>query len=109
MQKGSTAVASASTYYNQIIEKLGLGKKYDQILLGQKVRFCYIKPTNEYRIPYIAFPDGQWPKEFNGLFEIDYETMFDKLVIGSLKGFFDATKFSKIDPSKQVEFDVFSL
>ncbi len=109
MQKGSTAVASASTYYNQIIEKLGLGKKYDQILLGQKVRFCYIKPTNEYRIPYIAFPDGQWPKEFNDLFEIDYETMFDKLVIGSLKGFFDATKFSKIDPSKQVEFDVFSL
>ena len=109
MLKGSTAIASASTYYNQIIEKLGLGKKYDQILLGQKVRFCYIKPTNEYRIPYIAFPDGQWPKEFDSLFEIDYETMFDKLVSGSLKGFFEATKFSKIDPSKQVEFDVFSL
>lgn len=109
MQKGSTAVASASTYYNQIIKKLGLGKKYDQILLGQKVRFCYVKPTNEYRIPYIAFPDGQWPEEFNKIFEIDYEVMFDKLVTSSLKGFMTATKFSKVDPSKQVEFDIFEL
>lgn len=109
MQKGSTAVASASTYYNQIIKKLGLGKKYDQILLGQKVRFCYVKPTNEYRINYIAFPDGQWPKEFDQIFEIDYEVMFDKLVTASLKGFMTATKFAKVDPNKQVEFDVFDL
>lgn len=109
MQKGSTAVASASTYYNQIIKKLGLGKKYDQILLGQKVRFCYVKPTNEYRIEYIAFPDGQWPEEFNKIFEIDYEVMFDKLVTSSLKGFMTATKFSKVDPTKQIEYDVLSL
>ena len=109
MQKGSTAVASASTYYNQIIKKLGLGKKYDQILLGQRVRFCYVKPTNEYRISYIAFPDGQWPEEFNKIFEIDYETMFDKIVTGSLKSFFTATKFSEVDPCKQVEFDVSEL
>ena len=109
MQKGSTAVASASTYYNQIIKKLGLGKKYDQILLGQKVRFCYVKPTNEYRISYIAFPDDQWPEEFNKIFEIDYEVMFDKLVTSSLKGLMTATKFSKVDPSKQVEFDVSEL
>lgn len=109
MQKGSTAVASASTYYNQIINKLGLGKKYDQILLGQKVRFCYVKPTNVYRISYIAFPDGQWPKEFDKIFEIDYDVMFEKLVTASLKGFLTATKFSKVDPSKQVEFDVTEL
>jgi DNA polymerase elongation subunit (family B) len=109
MQKGSTAVASASTYYNQIIKKLGLGKKYDQILLGQKVRFCYVKPTNEYRISYIAFPDGQWPREFDQVFEIDYEVMFDKLVSSSLKGFMTATKFSRVNPSKQVEFDIFDL
>lgn len=109
MQKGSTAVASASTYYNQIIKKLGLGKKYDQILLGQKVRFCYVKPTNEYRIDYIAFPDGQWPEEFNKIFEVDYEVMFDKLVTSSLKGFMTATKFSPVDPSKQIAYDVFDL
>lgn len=109
MQKGSTAVASASTYYNQIVNKLGLGKKYDQILLGQKVRFCYVKPSNEYRISYIAFPDGQWPKEFDKIFEIDYEVMFDKLITGSLKGFLTATKFSQVNPSKQVAFDVFDL
>lgn len=109
MEKGATAISSASTYYNQIIEKLGLGKKYDQILLGQKVRFCYVKPSNPYRISYIAFPDGQWPKEFESIFEVDYEVMFDKLISGALKGFFTATKFSKIDPSKQIAFDVFDL
>ena len=109
MELGATGISKACTYYNQLLEHLKIGKKYDSILLGQKIRFVYVIPSNEYGIECIAFHDGQWPKEFDSIFTIDYETMFDKLIISPLKGFMEATKFRKVDPRKQVVFDIFEL
>lgn len=109
MELGATGISKACTYYNQLIEHLKLGKKYDIILLGQKVRFAYVIPANEYGIECIAFHDGQWPKEFNKIFTVDYDVMFDKMIISPLKGFLEATKFRQVDPRKQVMFDIFDL
>lgn len=109
MVKGATGIGKACTYYNQIIEKLGIAKKYDQITVGQKVRFTYICDNNPYGINRIAFPDGQWPDEFNDLFRIDYDVMFDKLITSPLKGLLKATGFNAIDPKKQVVEDIFDL
>lgn len=109
MELGATGISKACTYYNQMIKHLKIGRKYDSILLGQKIRFTYIIPSNEYGIECIAFHDGQWPKEFNKIFKVDYDVMFDKLVLSPLKGFLAATKFKKVDPRKQVVFDVFDL
>lgn len=109
MEIGTTGIAKACTYYNQLIEHMKIGKKYDPILLGQKVRFSYVLPSNEYGIECIAFHDGQWPKEFDKVFKVDYDVMFDKLVLSPLKGFLEATKFKRVDPRKQVLFDVFDL
>lgn len=109
MEVGTTGISKACTYYNQMIEHLGIGKKYDSILLGQKVRFTYVLPSNEYGIECIAFHDGQWPKEFDSIFKVDYDVMFDKLVLSPLENFLKATKFRKVDPRKQVLFDIFDL
>jgi hypothetical protein len=109
MELGATGISKACTYYNQLIEHLKIGKKYDMILLGQKIRFAYIIPGNEYGIECIAFHDGQWPKEFDEIFKVDYDVMFDKMVISPLKGFLEATKFKQVDPRKQVLFDIFDL
>ena len=109
MEVGATGISKACTYYNQMIDHLKIGKKYDSILLGQKVRFLYIIPSNEYGIECIAFHDGQWPKEFDQIFKADYDVMFDKLVLSPLKNFLEATKFRKVDPRKQVLFDIFDL
>lgn len=109
METGATGISKACTYYNQMVEHLKIGKKYDTILLGQKVRFSYIIPSNEYGIECIAFHDGQWPKEFDNIFKVDYDVMFDKMVLSPLKGFLEATKFKKVDPRKQVVFDIFDL
>ena len=109
METGTTGIAKSCSYFNQIIEKLGLGKKYDQIRVGEKVRQCYIKKNNKYAIDTIAFKDGQWPKEFNDLFEIDYQTMFNKLILDPLKRFRQACHFGEFDPSKQVLTDIFEL
>ena len=109
MEVGATGISKACTYYNQMIKHLKIGKKYDMILLGQKIRFTYVIPSNEYGIECIAFHDGQWPKEFDGIFKVDYDVMFDKLIMSPLKGFLNATKFKKVDPRKQVVFDIFDL
>ena len=109
MQVGTTGIAKACTYYNQIIEKLGLKKQYDEIRVGDKVRLCYIEPGNEYGIDQIAYKPGQWPKEFDEIFKVDYKKMFFKIILDPLKAFRNACKFENIDPSKQVAFDVFDL
>ena len=109
MELGATGISKACTFYNQMLEHLKIGKKYDMILLGQKVRFAYVIPSNEYGIECIAFHDGQWPKEFDSIFKVDYDVMFDKMVLSPLKGFLEATKFKKVDPRKQVVFDIFDL
>jgi len=109
MELGATGISKACTFYNQMVKHLKIGKKYDSILLGQKVRFTYIVPSNEYGIECIAFHDGQWPKEFDSVFQVDYDVMFDKLVLSPLKSFLKATKFKQADPRKQVVFDVFEL
>lgn len=109
MEVGATGISKACTYYNQLIEHLKLNTKYDNILVGQKVRFAYIIPSNEYGIECIAFHDGQWPDEFNDIFKVDYDVMFDKLVTSPLKGFLEATKFKEVNPQKQVVFDIFDL
>ena len=37
------------------------------------------------------------------------DVMFDKMIMSPLKGFLEATKFKKVDPRKQVVFDIFNL
>ena len=109
MAVGTTGIAKACIYYNQIIEKMGLGKKYDELRVGDKVRLCYIKKANKYGIDVIAYKPGQWPKEFNEVFEVDYKTMFKKIIRDPLKRFREACHFEDTDPSKQAQFDIFSI
>ena len=109
MEVGTTGIAKACTYYNQLIQKLRIGKKYEEIRVGDKVRFCYIDKNNDYGINQIAYKPGQWPKEFAKLFRPDYRTMFNKVILDPLKKFRIACQFSEIDPSRQVQFDIFTL
>lgn len=109
MQVGTTGIAKACIYYNQIIEKLGLGNKYDTIMVGDKVRFVYLTHNNKYGINCIAYKPGFWPKEFDSIFEVDYKTMFEKIILDPLKRFREACKFQNFNPDKQVQFDIFDL
>lgn len=106
---GTTGIAKAATYYNQILDKMGLSRKYEQLRLGDKCRFLYIEESNPYRINVMAYKDGQWPLEFNGVFKPDYKKMFEKTVLDALKSFREACRFADTDPSKQVVSDIFSL
>lgn len=109
MALGTTGIAKACTFYNQIIESMGIGKRYDQILVGDKVRFTYVKPTNRFGINVLAYKPDQWPKEFDGVFEVDYDVMWEKLVLGALKKFILATGFPECDPRNMNLMDIDDL
>ena len=99
--KGTTGISKACHYYNDLIKHFKIGKKYDELRTGGKYKFAYLNPNNAYGIDCIAFVDGQWPKEFDGIFSVDYQTMFEKVIKSPLKSFLEATKFTFKDPREK--------
>ena len=76
--------------YNYTIAKYNL--PYQPIINGTKFNYLFIKPNNRNNIKAIAFL-GKWPKEFSKLYEIDYETMFDKAFLPVFKNMFKIQKW----------------
>ena len=108
MGNRTTAQAKSCTYYNQLIDKLNLKHKYEEIQVKDKVRFAYLKPTNEYMIEMIAWPE-LYPTEFNDIFQIDYEKMFEKAVLNPLKIFREINGWPEYNPTEEIEQDIFDL
>ena len=71
--------------YNYMITKYKL--PYTPIVNGTKFNYLYVKPNNRNNIEAIAFI-GNWPKEFNKYFEVDYETMFRKSFMPVIESMF---------------------
>ena len=94
--KGATGIGKCANYWNQIIKKLGLDKKYPLINVKDKIQTIYVKPSNIYGIDQIGFPPRQWPDEFNDIFEVDYPKMMEKVVISPLKGMLKAMKMDSL-------------
>jgi len=99
--KGTTGISKGCHYYNDLIKHMGIGKKYDELRTGGKYKFVYLNPNNAYGIDCIAYIDGQWPKEFENVFSVDYQLMFEKLIKDPLRSFLEATKFSFKDPRER--------
>lgn len=105
--KGVPGHAKAALFHNQLIEKLDLKKKYDNLKLGDKVKFVYVK-NNQFDIDAIGWKD-KWPKEFSEYFEVDYQTMFEKMILSPLETFAEINKWSKIDVRNTSEVDVLDI
>lgn len=107
-EKGSGANAKAAIYYNQIIDHLHLKNKYEEIRLGNYLRYAYITRGNEYGIEVIGWPND-YPEEFNEIFDIDYRKMFQKVVMGPLKGLVAIYGWTPRHPDDEVVTDIFSF
>lgn len=107
--KGMTIISKAAKYYNDMLEHLGIGKKYESLKIGNKIRMVYLLPDNPYGLELMGFSDGAWPREFDGIFHVDYPKMFEKLIIEPLKSFRAAANFSDYSPSEEVMDDIFAL
>jgi len=71
--------------YNKLLKDSGLNSKYETILNGQKIKFCYLKEQNPFRVNVIASPN-KLPPELNIEKYLDRVTQFDKTIIQPLEG-----------------------
>lgn len=95
-------------FYNILLDKFNITRKYEKISSGDKVRFFYVKQPNKYGISVMGYKYN-FPKEFISIFEPDHEKMFEKIIFSVIERFYDAVKWSLKSPGSQVQTDLFEL
>ena len=105
--KGAGINAKAALFYNNLLDEFNLTDRHPKIMLGDRLRYCYIK-DNQYKIRYIGFSD-KFPEEFKEHFYPDYKLMFQKTVLKPLKSFCEVLGWGQIDPTDDIEKSVLDL
>lgn len=88
--KGTPIHVRAAITYNMMIDEYKLGKKYDKIKEGEKIKFFYLKEPNPMRSYALAYMD-QLPEEFLvdiGQY-IDYDKQFTNTFLEPVKACLD--------------------
>lgn len=88
-------------YYNLVLEKLKIDHKYEKLYSGDKVRYLYTDKKNRFGIDRIGFK-YTYPKEFEDIFTIDYNKIFEKIMFKSIERFYDAVGWSVRKPWEAV-------
>jgi len=103
--KGMPHHAKAAYFYNMLLDKMEISGKYQKIKSGDKVRAVKVKFPNKYNIEKIGFL-GKWPDEFDSVFEVDYEFMFNKLFYAAINRFYDAVGWNLRKPSENLRVEL---
>jgi len=106
--KAMPSHVKAAYFYNLLIDKLGIQRKYEKISSGDKVRHFYVRQPNKYGLKMIGYK-YDFPTEFKDIFEPDYELTFEKEVYAVIERFYEAVKWKLKKPSEQVQTDLFEL
>ena len=91
--KGCPMHVRGALLYNHYVEQAGLGKLYQQVNDGDKIKYLALKVPNPIKENIISFPDAL-PKELGLHPYIDYETQFNKVFKDSLDIILDAIGWS---------------
>ena len=59
------------------------------------MKYIFVNPNNKYQTPVVAFV-GHWPKEFNDIFKLDYDMIFEKQYLNVAQRIFDTLGFGKM-------------
>lgn len=92
-------------YHNILVKNLGIDNKINYITQGDKVNYLYLIPNNKYAINVISY-NGIYPKEFEDMFEVDLNKMFEKGVKDVVNQFYSALGWNLKSPNKQTKIDV---
>lgn len=106
--KGMPSHVKAAYFYNLLLDKLNLGRKYEKIGTGDKVRHFYVRQPNKYGLKVIGYK-YDFPIEFKELFEPDYEKIFEKEVYSVIERFYEAVSWGLKQPGTQTQTDLFDL
>lgn len=83
----------AALLYNHYLKKITSDYRYEEIKVGEKMRFLFLKTPNPILENVIGF-SGLLPKEFGLHKYIDYDTQFQKAFIDPIQIIFDAINWS---------------
>lgn len=97
---GGIFQSKAALAYNYMIAKHKL--RYQPIINGTKFNYVYVKENNRNNIEAVAFV-GNWPREFDQFFEIDYEKMFRKTFMPVIESMFQIKGWVK--PKEKIEIE----
>jgi len=106
--KGMPHHVKAAYFYNELIKRLGIEKKYEKIQSGDKIRHMALKTPNRFGIKKIAYK-YYYPDEFKQLFQLDYEAMFEKIVYSIVKRFYENVNWVPSKPGEIIQCDLFEL
>lgn len=106
--KGTPVHVKAAIYYNLLLKKMELDKKYESIRSGQKIKTFYTVTPNPYGIECMGFM-GTFPEEFKELIKVDYDVMFEKKVLSPIYRFMDAIGVTVANPLKNETVDLLSI
>ena len=81
--KGTPIHVRGALLYNNLLKEQKLGKRYEKIQEGDKIKFLYLKEPNSLHENTIAFI-STLPKEFNVSRYVDYDLIFQKAFLDPL-------------------------
>lgn len=105
LKKGIPPGSKGAYIYNGIVDKLGLGGKYQKIQDGDKIKRLYVA-KNKFGIEYLAFLDNL-PDEF-GL-EPNYKLLFDKNINPIMERIFTSVGWGHVTPTKQFSVNLLDM
>jgi DNA polymerase elongation subunit (family B) len=103
--KGMPSHVKAAYYHDLIMTKLNISSKYQKFKSGDKVKIVFLKQPNKYGIQLIGFK-GEYPAEFNDIFDIDYEKMFSKIFYAAIERFYNAVNWKLRKPTENVKVEL---
>lgn len=106
--KGMPIHVKSAYYHNHILNNILKSPKAENISSGDKVRFLYVQQPNKFGIDSIGFKYN-YPQEFNNLFKIDYEKMFEKILFQAIRRFYESVNWQIRKPTENVTAELFDL
>lgn len=88
VKKGAPMHVRGAIAYNQILNNLNLVGKYSPAYKKDKVKYCYLKEPNPYKVNVIATP-GSLPEEFDIKKYLDIQVQYEKTYLEPIKRILD--------------------
>ena len=106
LKKGISIYPRAAAYYNHLLIKTGLVKKYSPIREKDKIKFYYCAP-NEHGFDVFAYAPQNYPAEIAP--PVDMDVQFFSLIVEPVNRLLEAMKMSSINTNLKRSIEVVTV